>query len=250
MSLLVSILYLLRVVLNLWFECLKVLLCPLYLVLNEFSDSPMYVSSLLLSDLVTVAWYILYRRWGTFIHMYNHNNVWSVLRIYFAGPLPGGVGMRRFPPIGKKIHFLPQTELKKCVVWGGLGPKGPLSGVLHPPPPPKKKKKKKKEKEKISLRACCYVMQCMICSLWLLIMSLKQSYFTQFIFLTFFTRNFGIGCLVNIVCCFALPPDTHQHITNNCLSLLQNRFTSGETGRPISYLIGINVIDLNIDKTL
>ncbi len=33
--------YLLKVVLNLWFECLKVLLCPLYLVLNEFSDSPM-----------------------------------------------------------------------------------------------------------------------------------------------------------------------------------------------------------------
>ena len=51
--------YLLRVVLNLWFECLKVLLCPLYLVLNEFSDSPIYVSSLLLSDLVTVAWYII-----------------------------------------------------------------------------------------------------------------------------------------------------------------------------------------------
>ena len=40
-------------------SCLKVLVCPLYLVLNVLSVSPMYVSSLLLSCLVTVAWYIM-----------------------------------------------------------------------------------------------------------------------------------------------------------------------------------------------
>ena len=39
-------------------SCLKLFVCPLYLVLNVLSVSPMYVSSLLLSCLVTVAWYI------------------------------------------------------------------------------------------------------------------------------------------------------------------------------------------------
>ena len=42
---------------------LKLHVCPLYRVLNVFSVSPTYVSSLLLSCLVTVAWYIMLSVW-------------------------------------------------------------------------------------------------------------------------------------------------------------------------------------------
>ncbi len=49
----------LRVVAFLWRLLLKLLLCALYRVLNVLLVSPMYVSLLLLSCLVTVAWYII-----------------------------------------------------------------------------------------------------------------------------------------------------------------------------------------------